>query len=163
MMSGILRRVLMAGLLSTRRLACRLAALDWASFFFFFKSSGPPRDLPSSPPRPSPDLEPATVEHGVRDTQLLGPPGQHLSHGFGCGDVGPVLQVLPHFLIARRDRDERMAAAVVHELRVDMARGPKNVQTRRLSAAASPLAGSLMNPAARQGFWEQFSHVSSGP
>src|SRR2546422_1182754 len=57
----------------------------------------------------------ATVEHGVRDTQLLGPPGQHLSHGFGCGDVGPVLQVLPHFLIARRDRDERMAAAVVHE------------------------------------------------
>src|SRR2546422_34669 len=105
----------------------------------------------------------APVEHGARDTQLLGPPGQRLSHGFGCGDVGPVLQGLPHFLIARRNRDERMAAAVVHELRVDMARGPKNVQGRRLSASASPLAGSLMNPAARQGFWEQFSHVSSGP
>src|SRR5256885_16339896 len=26
--------------------------------FFFFKESGPPRDLPPSPPRPSPDLAP---------------------------------------------------------------------------------------------------------
>src|SRR5437773_6809591 len=52
-----------------------------------------------------------------------------------------------------------MAAAVVHKLRVDMARGPKNVQTRRLSATASPLADSLMNPAARQIFGEQFQHV----
>src|SRR2546429_2088757 len=28
------------------------------SFFFFFNGSGAPRDLPSSPPRPSPDLIP---------------------------------------------------------------------------------------------------------
>src|SRR5438034_1198909 len=136
--------------------------------------------LATQPPRDHSELEPAlarrigqsfhpamvgvtaAVEHGARDTQLLRALGQHLSHAFGCGDVGPVFQVLPHFLIARRNRDERMAAAVVHELRIDMARGPKNVQTRRLSAAASPLADSLMNPATRQVFGEQFQHISSG-
>src|SRR5256885_13636165 len=36
----------------------RKVILRQESYFFFFKESGPPRDLPPSPPRPSSDLAP---------------------------------------------------------------------------------------------------------
>src|SRR3989454_4171528 len=51
------------------------------SYFFFFKGSGAPRDLPSSPPRPSPDLAdplravPPRPAPGGPGTQ---PPPRHL-------------------------------------------------------------------------------------
>src|SRR2546430_16050266 len=33
----------------------RSRRVGWSNFFFFFKGSAPPRNLPSSPTRPSPD------------------------------------------------------------------------------------------------------------
>src|SRR2546430_17482327 len=40
-------------------------------FFFFFKGSAPPRNLPSSPPRPSPDLTAGPMARTVRDAAIL--------------------------------------------------------------------------------------------
>src|SRR5256885_14406028 len=40
----------------------------FACFFFFFKGSAPPGDLPFSPPRPSPDLGPNPRRPPLRPT-----------------------------------------------------------------------------------------------
>src|SRR5256885_13614907 len=65
-----------------------------SSSFFFFKGSGTPRVLPSSPPRPSPDLALVGLHapHPPRGPPLLpvpAPGAPALSHAAACGFRGP--------------------------------------------------------------------------
>src|SRR5260370_42202245 len=82
--------------------------------FFFFKGSGAPGDLPSSPTRRSPDLQPPVRAGRQRREQLVDPavgdrPGDPLGHRrpVASGPLGPPLV---HRVVVRVRADRTLPA-----------------------------------------------------
>src|SRR5256885_7867286 len=75
-------------------------------FFFFFKEPAPPRDLPSSPPRPSPELYGRRVRGVHREQVAAEDPAHHRAAPRGAGHLVEV----PLGEARRRGRPRRRAS-----------------------------------------------------
>src|SRR6516162_5825691 len=94
----------------------------------------------------------AAVEHNRADAGRLGALGNDLADGFGGGDVATTLQCSLGFLVDGTCRSERVAAAVVDDLRVNVAHRAVHAQARTLRSAGNAGAHSGMNPLAMRVF-----------
>src|SRR2546430_5683063 len=98
------------------------------TFFFFFKGSGAHRDLPSSPPRRSPDL--ITVGGGKEDEDA--PASGNLDVAGAVGLLGGAKEALDRRFEAQRLVDRRR-----HETRVRAERARSEEHTSELQSQSN--------------------------
>src|SRR5580692_6781365 len=91
---------------------------------------------------------PAAVKHNLLDPGGFGALGNLFSNHFCRRHVVASLEILAGFLVNRAGRDERAAAAVLDDLRVDVPVGAVHAKTRPLGRAGDPRANAQVNPPA---------------